>query len=234
MTRRTVAAATGLMPAYVVEPPEHVARRKPIVLLHEAFGLNPHMESIADRLAGLGHPTIAPHLHHRRGDQAAAYDDVPLAESYVASLGVGDIAADIDAAARMIASGNETVDVMGFCFGGAAAYIAAARSANVHRAVAVYPVSIVRYWNEAGTPKVPLLIIFGDRDEFLGADELAWLEGLHKDPGLPVEVRLYPGAGHAFLNDERPEYYRRDQAEKAWSHALAFLGGSNGARPERE
>lgn len=218
-----ITTPSGSMPAYLAEPPQHAPRRKPIVLVHEAFGLNPHIQSITDRLAGLGRPTIAPHLHYRRSATAAPYDDVPLAESYVASLTIDAITADLQAAAAVVARGGETVDVVGFCFGGAVAYIAAARLTDVHRAVAFYPVGIRRYWEQAGMPKVPLLTVFGDRDDFLGEGELKWLGGLHDDPDLPIQVRLYPGAGHAFLNEGRPEYYNRERAEEAWSDALDFL-----------
>lgn len=211
------------MPAYLAAPPQHLPRGRPIVLLHEAFGLNPQIQSVADRLAGLGRLVIAPHLHYRRCATAAPYDDVPLAESYVASLTIDAITADLTAAAAVVAEDGETVDVVGFCFGGAVAYVAAARLANVHRAVAFYPVSIKRYWEQAGPPKVPLLAVFGDRDDFLGEGELNWLGGLHENPSLPIQVRLYPGAGHAFLNDGRPEYYNRERAEEAWADALNFL-----------
>jgi carboxymethylenebutenolidase len=38
-----------------------------------------------------------------------------------------------------------------------------------------------------------------------------------------VEVVVYPGAGHAFANESRPEAYREAAASDGWRRALAFL-----------
>ena len=39
----------------------------------------------------------------------------------------------------------------------------------------------------------------------------------------PAEVVVYPGAGHAFLNDTRPAAYRPAIAGRAWLRMLEFL-----------
>ncbi len=41
--------------------------------------------------------------------------------------------------------------------------------------------------------------------------------------GQPHEVIVYPGAGHAFVNDTRPEMYRPEAARDAWSRMLAWF-----------
>jgi carboxymethylenebutenolidase len=37
------------------------------------------------------------------------------------------------------------------------------------------------------------------------------------------EVIVYPGAGHAFMNDSRPPLYREDAARDAWPRLVGFL-----------
>jgi carboxymethylenebutenolidase len=39
----------------------------------------------------------------------------------------------------------------------------------------------------------------------------------------PSDVVVYPGAGHAFLNDTRPEAYRPEVARDAWGRMVAFF-----------
>ena len=34
---------------------------------------------------------------------------------------------------------------------------------------------------------------------------------------------LYPGVGHAFYNDSRPEAFNEDAARQAWVRTLEFL-----------
>jgi len=52
--------------------------------------------------------------------------------------------------------------------------------------------------------------------------------------GEPAEIVVYPDAGHAFMNDTRPEAYRPEVAKLAWERTCAFLAaalrrGGNGA-----
>jgi carboxymethylenebutenolidase len=41
--------------------------------------------------------------------------------------------------------------------------------------------------------------------------------------GQPYELHVYPGAGHAFMNEARPETYRPAAADDAWRRLVAFL-----------
>lgn len=38
-----------------------------------------------------------------------------------------------------------------------------------------------------------------------------------------VEFVLYPGAPHAFFSDDRPQTYKREAAEDAWTRCVAFF-----------
>ena len=41
--------------------------------------------------------------------------------------------------------------------------------------------------------------------------------------GKDVEVHHYPGVGHAFFNEDRPEVYHRESAELLWDRTVAFF-----------
>ena len=38
-----------------------------------------------------------------------------------------------------------------------------------------------------------------------------------------TDVVIYPGAGHAFMNETRPEAFRPDAAKDAWVRMVAFF-----------
>lgn len=226
MSRVDVMTSAGQMPAYHRRAEQGTPDRPAVVLIHEGFGLNSHIESIADRLAALGHPVIAPHLFYRATRQAAAYDDVPQALELCRQADPRQIASDIDAAAAIVGRPGQPVVALGFCFGGAAAYIAAALCPRVSRSVAYYPVSILNYWDEVGPPKVPMLVFFGDADAFLGSKERDWLAALDNDLAMHMRVHVYPRAGHAFFNDARPELYVQEPALTSWRLTTDFLAGN--------
>ena len=50
----------------------------------------------------------------------------------------------------------------------------------------------------------------------------AFRERLAKS-GQPSELRVYPGAGHAFMNDTQPDRFRPEAAADAWPRLVGFL-----------
>jgi carboxymethylenebutenolidase len=54
-------------------------------------------------------------------------------------------------------------------------------------------------------------------------DEFATLEKVAKENGVPFTKYTYPEADHAFLNEQRKDVYRPDDAKDAWSKILPFL-----------
>jgi carboxymethylenebutenolidase len=73
-----------------------------------------------------------------------------------------------------------------------------------------------------------VLGLYGEEDAIIPVADVRELEErLPKSPH-GGEVRLYPGAGHAFMNDTRPEMYRAAAAADAWPRAVAFLRKGTG------
>jgi carboxymethylenebutenolidase len=77
----------------------------------------------------------------------------------------------------------------------------------------------------------PLLGLYGEEDALIPLEDVEAFRRAAAASGRSVEIRTYPGAGHAFFNDRRPDAYRPAAAADAWSHAVAFLA-RHLARPE--
>jgi hypothetical protein len=88
------------MAAYVARPQNEGENRHPgIIVLQEAFGVNSHIRSVADRLAGQGYVAIAPELFHRtapgfEGD----YKDFASVKPHVQAVTTETAEADVRAA----------------------------------------------------------------------------------------------------------------------------------------
>ena len=63
----------------------------------------------------------------------------------------------------------------------------------------------------------------GEDDELVSQADVQRLRESLSGATYPAEIVVYPGAGHAFMNDTRPAAYRPDTAHRAWSRLLSFL-----------
>jgi carboxymethylenebutenolidase len=69
----------------------------------------------------------------------------------------------------------------------------------------------------------PLLAFFGEEDEFVPLADVEVLRERLQKTQHATEVVVYPGAGHAFMNDTRPDAFRPAIAEQAWSRSVEFM-----------
>jgi carboxymethylenebutenolidase len=205
--------------AWCARPPGAV--RGGIVVLQEIFGVNAHIRSVCDRWAAEGWLAIAPALYDRvaRGTETG-YDAQGIATGRAAKEKLGDATAltDVQAAVDFAHREAPRVAVMGFCWGGTLAWLAASRLRGVDAAVAYYGTNIAGYLGE--TPKVPVLLHFGEQDTHIPPQHVQQI--VRSFPAIPVH--LYP-AGHGFSCDARPSF-DRESAALAAERTRAFLAAS--------
>jgi carboxymethylenebutenolidase len=191
-----------------------------VIVVQEIFGVNPHIRSVADRFAAAGYRAIAPAFFDRvESGVELGYD----ADGMQAGVGfamkldwdntMADLAATID---HLHATGTERVGVVGFCWGGTAAWIAAS-SQPIQAAVGYYGGGIISMIDRA--PQVPTMLHFGALDAHIPLDGVAAVAAAH--PGVPVHV--YDEADHGFHCDARASYHPAS-AELAWTRTLEFFG----------
>jgi carboxymethylenebutenolidase len=68
-----------------------------------------------------------------------------------------------------------------------------------------------------------VLGLYGEKDKGVNPDVVHALERDVKALGKSIEVVIYPGADHAFFNDQRPQVYNAEAAADAWRRTIAFL-----------
>jgi len=213
----TLKAADGHeLSAYVARPEgEPVAG---LVVVQEIFGVNAHIRSVADGYARNGFLAVAPALFDRieRGVELG-YDgaDRQRAMGFIPKLDVEMALADVAAALEFAgsATGKKT-GVIGYCFGGTLAWLAAAR---LHPAAAVgyYGGRIANYAGE--TLSAPVMLHFGKLDAHIPAEEVEKVHAAHPE----VEIYWYD-AGHGFNCDARGSY-NKEAADEARERSLRFI-----------
>lgn len=200
-------------------------REAPAVLvIHEVFGLNAHIKSIADRIAREGFNALAPNLFVR------APEPPPADATDIAAIRKAANSIPLEAAITDMQAGLDYLDTMkdvrsrfasvGFCMGGGYSYQLAAHSKDLDGAVIFYgrtPLELV--------PKVncPILGHFGSLDQGIPVESVRQFEDALKKAGKEADIKIYSGAKHGFFNNTRPESYNAEAAADAWQRTLRFF-----------
>lgn len=189
-----------------------------IVIVQEIFGVNPHIRSLVDRYAALGYHAVAPALFDRvRKGVELDYDAAGVTEGreLAGAIRFGPAMTDVAAAVEH-ASATGPVAVIGYCFGGSVAWLAAC-DLPIAAAVGYYGGQI-RDHNDR-TPKAPTMLHFGALDHAIPLEAVAEITAAHPD----VTVHVYDDAEHGFACDARASYHA-ESAALALERTLAFLG----------
>ncbi len=166
-----------------------------VVMIHEIFGLDDVMRRHADRLAGLGYLTLAVDLFSAGGARRCL-----VSTMRTMIRGHGRAFADISVARDYLAGSGEgtgKIGVIGFCLGGGFALLSAG---DGYEAAAVNYGPLPRQLDHALDGACPIVGSYGGRDRSLrGA--AGRLDAALDKAGVTHDVKEYPAAGHAFLND---------------------------------
>ena len=213
-----------------------------VVLIPDVRGVYDHFRELAGRLAAEGFAVLVLDLYRREGPPRIA--DAAAALRWIRELSDPSVLADVQEARDFLAAhpavAGRPVGVIGFCMGGQYALLAACGCRGLGACVSFY--GMLRY--EAGLDpakkprsplqaipdlRCPVLGLYGEEDGLIPVSDVRALEKALALGTQPHEVRLYPGAGHAFVNDSRPEAYRPEAARDAWQRMLDFLRRHLGA-----
>ena len=189
-----------------------------LVVVQEIFGVNGHMRSVCDGFAADGYLAVAPALfdrYERKVDLGYTPDDIARGRELRGRAGADAALADI-AAARAVAAEAGKVGVIGYCWGGLLAWLAAARVPGFAAAITYYGGGMPDAIGEQ--PTVPVLAHFGEQDAMIPVAGVRALAAAH--PG--AQVHLY-AAGHGFNCDQRGSFDAAS-AQRARERTLAFIG----------
>jgi carboxymethylenebutenolidase len=207
-----------------------------VIVVMEAFGLNRHIESVAERIAREGYLAIAPDLYYRAEDRVAAYTELPKAIGLMTQLDDRKIVEDVRATMQWLEAQpgirSGAIGITGFCMGGRVSFLSACHL-PLRAAAPFYGGGIGRTMIPSpGMPHPPiddaagitgsLLIFYGDKDNFIPPDEVALVKERLASLGKDAEVIVYPGADHGFFCEERPSYHEA-AAQDAWKRLLRFF-----------
>jgi carboxymethylenebutenolidase len=193
-----------------------------VLVIQEYWGLVPHIKDLADRFAAEGFVALAPDLYD--GESTTHSDE---AGRRMMALDIATTATELRGAAEYLLAHDRVapkrVGAVGFCMGGQLALAAACDHPDVIAAsvdfYGIHPAVTLKLENLRGRP---VLAHFAADDTFVPAADARALVERIAAAGARVQSHFY-AAGHAFLNDARPEAYHAPSATLAWTRTLEFL-----------
>ena len=172
-----------------------------VVVIQEIFGVNSHIKSVADGFAADGYLTIAPAMYdrvQRNYDTGYSPDEIQAGLAVMQKLDWEQTMLDVDAAVKEARSGGK-VGIVGYCWGGTVAWLAAARTEGLACSVPYYGGGIPNFADEG--PKVPMMCNFGEQDQSPTPEQARAAVDKHAS----IEAHFY-AAGHGFNCDQRGSY----------------------------
>jgi carboxymethylenebutenolidase len=213
----SVAADKFAFPAYHAAPSGE--RKGGVIVIQEIFGIDEHVKRDVNRWASLGYEAVAPALYERREPGFIAHHDEAGIKAGIAhAMGTPreQVLADI-AACRDYLKDKGKVCIVGYCYGGSYAWIAAGEVGGLAAASSYYG-SMVQA-NANLKPMCPTIVHLGRLDAGIPADAVkAAVEAAN--PTVPVHI--YEDAGHGF-NNEDPARLAAESAELARQRTLELF-----------
>jgi carboxymethylenebutenolidase len=201
-----------VLQGYLAEPAGEP--RGGIVVIQEIFGVTRHIRDVTEQYAAAGYLTVAPALFDRvEPDVDVPYSDPQKGFGYVTALNKAKVMLDIQAAADHVKRAGK-VGVVGYCWGGQLAFLAAA-GLSIDAAVAYYGGGI--HQQLAHIPRVPVMFHFGEKDTHIplsavDAIKTAYPRGIY---------HLYP-AEHGFNCTDRASFDAQS-AKLAFDRSVEFF-----------
>ncbi len=189
-----------------------------LVVIQEIFGVNSHIRNLTDGFAADGYVALAPALFDRveRGFETGyGPQDIERGRAVRGKLAIEEALKDVRVAVNELAKAGLSVGVVGYCFGGTMAWLAATRIDGVAAAVGYYGGGIADAANER--PRCPVMLHFGETDASIPPEHHKKVAAAH--PEIPIHI--YP-AGHGFSCDERGSYHE-PSARTARDRTMEFF-----------
>ena len=198
--------------AYVCSPQDQ--EKGSIIVIQEIFGITSHIESVCQSFSNKGYKAIAPALFDRfEKNIVLDYSQIEEGKSYKARLDITDAMNDIDAAISIC---DSPVAIVGYCFGGMLAHIAASEL-KMNCAVSYYG-GLIAESHLDKSPNCTIMYHFGEQDMAISMESVAVIKEHYPE----AIIHTYANAGHGFNCEMRNDFHQAS-AELAFERSINFI-----------
>ena len=201
--------------------PEEAGRYPAVIVIQEIWGLVDHIKDVAGRLAREGYVALAVDLFEGK-TVSKLEEGRELRERFTEEKILGDLNGGFNHLKTLAYVNSRRIGSVGFCMGGGLSLLLACHNRELAVAVVFYgrnpsPIDLVK------DVRCPILGNYAGADLGILESDVNLLKQTLTKYGKAFDIKVYPGAPHAFFNDTR-ESYRPDAAKDAWERTLKFFG----------
>jgi len=215
MTAETITLSTEdnhELQAYVARP--EGTPKGGLIILQEIFGVTDHIKEVADGFAAEGYLAVAPAMFDRiKPAIVLDYNDFATARETMGALDLEQSVLDMKAAADYARSAGK-VGIVGFCWGGSMADLAACNGL-VDVGISYYGRMTVEWLDKQ--PTCPMMYHYGETDQLIPWQIIEKIQRARKG-----KVYVWGSADHGFNCKDRPQYHKT-AATGAMEATLKFL-----------
>jgi carboxymethylenebutenolidase len=222
-------AADGTRFSAYAAHPEQPARAQ-IAIFGDARGLGRFYKELALRFATAGYRAVAMDQYGRTAGIVARDASFDF-QTHLQQLNLDGLLADCAATLAYLRTGagsERATFALGFCMGGALAFLNGAIDAGLAGAIGFYAFSgkaaylgDSSFLDTAEQIKCPVLGLFGAADTVIPVSDVQLFDEKLDIAGIEHEIVLYPGAPHGFFELGQTEH--AEASADAWQGALTFV-----------
>jgi carboxymethylenebutenolidase len=188
-----------------------------VIMIHEWWGLNENIKSMADSLASQGYFVLAVDLYGEVATESSRAGELAGLVRSNPSEAVNNMKAAIS---YLKQNTDGKIGSLGWCFGGQQSLqISLNESLD---ATVIYYGQLVTEETQLSKLNNPVLGIFGEEDGSIPVETVREFENSLNNLGTENDIYIYPGVGHAFANPSGANY-AKEETKDAWAKTIEFL-----------
>jgi carboxymethylenebutenolidase len=192
-----------------------------VIVIQEWWGVNDWVKQQADRLADKGYVALAVDLY--RGRSTANPDEAhELMRGMPEDRAIADLKAGVDYLSQLPDVDPKHIGSIGWCMGGGYSLALATNDKRVNATVINYG-RLVTDPGAISRINGPVLGNFGATDRGIAPADVKAFGAALTAMGKLGDIKIYDGAGHAFMNPNNTEGYNAAAADDAQGRIDAFF-----------
>jgi carboxymethylenebutenolidase len=191
-----------------------------IIVIQEWWGLNDQIKNKAKELTKEGYVTLSVDLYRGKvtTDPEEAHE---LFRGLPEDRAIRDLLSAVSYIKTLPFVKKDKIGSIGWCMGGGYSLSLAINSPDI-KACAIYYGRLTTDKDQLKRINGSVIGFFGEEDRGIPVSSVKTFEEDMKALDKNVSIYIYPNAGHAFANEEKPSYNQK-AATDSWEKTLTFF-----------